>query len=450
MSLKKNDFIELDITSVSSEGQGIGRTDDNLVVFVPNSAIGDKLKIRVLKVKKNIVYGKIEEILIPSNDRIAPDCEVFFKCGGCTYRHISYESELDIKKQKVIDALTRIGKIDFPAIGDVITTNIRSGYRNKAMIPVAFNNGKIEMGFYSKHSHRINTCLDCRLSPGIFNSITKTVYDFLCEHTELPYDETTGRGFIRHLYLRYAQSTGEVMVCFVVNGDSFSFSDIIIERLIKKYSQIKSVLINVNTEKTNVVLGKRNILLWGKDYIVDKMCGLSFIISPNSFYQVNKIAAELLYEKAKEYASPKKDDVILDLYCGTGTIGLSMAECCKKVIGIEIVEEAVKDAEKNMLINEISNAQFICGDAKSLNESIQADIIIVDPPRKGLDPDLIHKIVKIKSEKIVYISCDPATLARDLSGLCSDCYTVDKISVVDMFPGSFHVETVVLMSRVER
>lgn len=449
MILKKNDVRELKITAMSSEGSGIGRTDENIVVFVPGSAVGDKLSVKILKVKKNIAYGKIEKIIEPSSDRIKPDCDVYDKCGGCVYRHISYEAELAIKHRKVVDAIQRIGKLDPSLIGDILSANKGYGYRNKAQIPVSIDNDIVQMGFYSKHSHRINTCLDCRLSPDIFNDISKEVYSFLNEHKELPYNETLKEGYIRHLYLRIGEKTGEVMVCFVVNGNDFPYRDAIVGKLIKRFNNIRSIILNINKEDTNVILGKRNIVLYGEDHITDMLCGLKFNLSPNSFYQVNHDGAEILYSKAKEFASPDKDDVLLDLYCGTGTIGLSMAGSCKKVVGIEIVEDAVKNADNNKRINNISNAEFICADALTYDFSnINPDIIVVDPPRKGLGPILIDLMMNIYPKRIVYVSCDPATLARDLAIINStDKYYIKNIVPVDMFERTNHVETLVLMSR---
>lgn len=448
MEIKKNQIIKLEITAMSALGSGIGRTDDNRVVFIPDSAIGDVLEVKILKVQKTLAYGKIERVIVPSSDRIETDCMISEKCGGCTYRHISYESELKIKQQKVRDAIKRIGKLDENLVSDIVSSTKVEGYRNKAQIPVSIRDGKIEMGFYSKHSHRINTCFDCKLSPGIFNEILISVYDFLSKHKEIVYDENTHSGYFRHLYLRLAEYTNEVMVCFVINGKKFPHQDELVSVLTEKYKEIKSILINVNRKDTNVVLGKENILLYGKETIKDKLCGLDFEISPNSFYQVNRSGAEILYGIAKEYAKLDSNDTLLDLYCGTGTIGLSMADSCKKVIGIEIVEDAIQNAIHNAKINNIHNAEFICADAIDTSENISADVIVVDPPRKGLDISVINTVVKINPIRVVYVSCDPATLARDLNVFAEKGYIVEKITPVDMFPRTFHVETVCLMSRV--
>lgn len=448
MSICKNDIIKIEITAMSSEGVGIGRTNDNMVIFVPNSAIGDVLNVRVLKVQKNLSYGKIEEVLEPSIDRIESDCDVFSKCGGCSYRHISYEKELDIKKKKVYDALTRIGKLEDIRLNEIVSTDRVNGYRNKAQIPVTTIDGKVQMGFYSKHSHRICNCLDCKLSPNVFNEISKCVYDFLSAHSELPYDEKSKKGYIRHLYLRIAEKTNEVMVCFVVNGNSFPFQDEIIKEILDKFDNVKSILINVNKKDTNVVLGNKNIVLYGEEYITDILCGLKFRISPQSFYQVNRDAAEKLYNLAKKYSNLSKDDNVIDLYCGTGTIGLSLADSCKSVLGIEVVEKAIHDANINKEINNINNASFICSDAKDLEDSIDADIIVVDPPRKGLSADLIDKVSSLRPKRLVYVSCNPATLARDLQLLCDNDFIVSEVTPVDLFPRTYHVETVVLLDDV--
>lgn len=447
MALSKNQIIKLEITSMSSEGVGIGRNSDNIVIFVPNSAIGDLLLVKILKVNKSLAYGKVEEVLEKSGDRIPVDCDVFNKCGGCVYRHISYDSELKIKKQKVYDAIKRIGKIENVEVDDVVFTEKVDFYRNKAMIPVAIQNDELCMGFYSKHSHRINNCLSCKLSNPVFNLISKKVYDFLSLHKDIVYSETTNKGYFRHLYLRIAEAANEVMVCFVINGRKFPYMDELVKLLLDEFKMIKTILINVNTKKTNVVLGSENIVLFGDGYITDKLCGLNFRISPQSFYQVNRDATEILYSLAKKYANLSSDDVVLDLYCGTGTIGLSLASSCKEVIGIEIIDKAINDANLNMKINNIENAKFICDDAKNLSEKIKADVIVVDPPRKGLSSKTIESILSIFPKRIVYISCNPSTLARDLSLFSQSEYEIEKITPINLFPRSYHVETVVLMSR---
>lgn len=450
--MTKNDIIQLKIASMTSDGDGVGRTDDGMVVFVPNSAVGDVLNVRILKVKKTVAYGKIEEIITPSADRIAPDCDVCHQCGGCVYRHISYDAELRLKRQKVVDAITRIGMLSKDLVKDIIPSKNMDAYRNKAQIPLSLDpSGKPQMGYYARHSHRIVQKIVCRLSPEIFNAIAADFYSFLEKYPQLIYNANNRKG-IRHLYLRYAESAGDVMVCIVAGKDDFLHSGELFHSLTEKYPQIKSIVINVNPDDTNVILGRKNRAVYGESYITDTLCGLSFDISPLSFYQVNRSTAEMLYQKAKEYAALSGDEVLLDLYCGAGTIGLSMAGECRELVGAEIIPDAVKNAQKNAEKNGITNARFLCADAaeaaeKLKEEGIRPDVIVVDPPRKGLSLELIDTICEMSPERVVYVSCDPATLARDLKLFTEKNYSVKEIIPVDMFPRTSHVEAVVMMSR---
>ena len=352
MTLKKNDIVNLTITSATAEGSGVGRTDDGIAVFVQGSAIGDELKVRILKVKKTYAFGKIEEILVPSKARITPDCENFMKCGGCTWRHISYEEECKIKQQRVEDAVTRIGGLDNVVFKPIISSDNITRYRNKAQYPVGLDrDGNVVTGFYSFHSHRIINCTDCILQPEIFARVIEITKDFIAKTNTEIYDETTGKGRLRHIYIRIGEVSGELMVCYVVNANGLKQEDLLVKMLKSELPQLKSVIINSNREKTNVVLGRKNRTIYGSDHITDTLCGLQFKISPFSFWQINRKQAEKLYGKAKEYANLKSDEILLDLYCGTGTIGLTMADSCKQLIGAEIVEDAVKDANENAKAN---------------------------------------------------------------------------------------------------
>ena len=454
MELKKNDIIIGTIEAVSSEGNGICRAENGEVVFVPNSAIGDVLKIRIVKKLKKYSFGKPEEIISPSSNRIAVDCPCFLQCGGCVYRHISYEAELNIKEKRVADAIERIGKITDVKTDNIVGSPIEERYRNKAQYPVGIDKAeKIITGFYGLHSHRIVPCEDCMLQPKIFSEINKAIITFIENSKNDVYDENTHKGKLRHIYLRHGEKTGEIMVCLVVNGNGLKDETVLVKKLTEKFSEIKSIVINSNREKTNVILGKKNRVVFGNEYITDELLGVKFRISPHSFYQVNRRQAEELYSIAGEYANLTKDDVLLDLYCGTGTIGLTMAHKVKELIGVEIVEEAVKNAEINAQINGIDNSRFICGDAafaaeKLRKEGIKPDVIIIDPPRKGCDEKLLNTINEMSPKRVVYVSCDPGTLARDLSILKSLGYNVQKITPVDMFPRTAHVETVVLLSKL--
>lgn len=448
---QKNQIIELNITSLTTDGDGVGRAGE-MVFFVPNTAVGDTIRAKVLKVKKNVGFARVEEIITPSPDRIETDCPVSFSCGGCVYRHISYEAECRAKRQKVIDAVTRIGKLDAQLVRNIIPSKNIDGYRNKAMIPVGLNrDGEVVMGYYARHSHHIMHCLRCQLSPPIFNDIIEDVYAFLCHRPALVYSPQNRRG-IRHIYLRYAETTGDVMFCVVAGSRHFDDDASLFYSITEKYKQIKSIILNVNAEDTNVILGKRSYTVHGDGFITDTLCGLRFEIAPEAFYQINRTQAESLYAKAKEYARLSGKETLIDLYCGAGTIGLSMADQCKELIGVEIIPEAIENAKRNASQNGVINARFICGDASQAAEElrkkgIRPDVVVVDPPRKGLTPELIDTIVRMSPDRVVYVSCDPATMARDLQLFTEQEYSIKEITPVDMFPRTSHCESVCLMSR---
>ncbi len=452
--MNKNDIIRLEIVDMTSDGSGVGKSD-GVVIFVPDTAVGDVCDVRILKVKKNLCYGKIEQIIEKSADRVDPVCPVSSRCGGCVYRHISYNSELKIKHKKVYDAVTRIGKVDGGKVKNIVGAydDGIDRYRNKAQIPVGLSkSGKVEMGFYSRHSHRIAPCDDCLLSPEIFTQISDTFKEFITKYSYLVYNEEKHKGKIRHLYLRIGERTGEVMVCFVVNGRRFDHQEELFNSITEKYPEVKSIVINVNKAKTNVILGNENITVFGKDSITDELCGLRFELSPLAFYQVNRTQAQRLYEKAREYAELSGDEVLIDLYCGTGTIGLSMAKSCKELIGVEIIDKAIENAKVNAENNGITNARFICGDAEKAaaeleKEGVKPDVVIVDPPRKGLTPELIDTIAQMNPQRVVYVSCDPATLGRDLKLFEKLQYSVKEITPFDLFPRTAHCESVAKLVR---
>lgn len=453
MELKKNDIIETSVEAMSAEGNGICRTDEGEVIFVPNSAIADRLRVRIVKKLKKYSFGKIEEILSPSPSRKTADCPCFSSCGGCVYRHITYEAELSIKEKRVSDAVERIGKITDVKTEAIIGGDRENRYRNKAQYPVGkAKDGKPVSGFYGLHSHRIAACEDCLLQPKVFSEINKEILKFIEATKNDIYDESTHKGRLRHIYLREGEATGEIMVCLVVNGNGLKDEPKLVQELTEKFPQIKSIVVNSNRDKTNVILGKKNRVVFGQEYITDELLGVRFRISPHSFYQVNRRQAEKLYSIAAEYADLSKDDVLLDLYCGTGTIGLTMAHRVKELIGVEIVKEAIEDAKINAEINDIKNSRFICGDASYASgelkkQGVCPDVIIIDPPRKGCDEQLLNTIKAMSPKRIVYVSCDPGTLARDLAILKTLGYPPQKITPVDMFPRTSHVETVCLLSR---
>lgn len=446
--MNKNDIIELEITDISADGSGVGRYN-GMAVFAPQTAVGDVIQARILKVKKNYAYAKTEEILKPSSCRISQYCDVFSKCGGCVFRHINYESELKLKQNRVRETMRRIGRVDIdpqPIIAAVNTDR----YRNKAQYPIA-QDGSV--GFYAKHSHRVVSAGDCLLHPAEFKIASDVFTSFIKENGISVYSEETKSGFARHLYLRRGQSTGEIMVCLVANGEKLPHAERLVDALESALGDsLKSVVLNVNRKDTNVVLGDKNILLYGREYIYDVLCGVRVRISPFSFYQVNRDMAEILYKKAAEYAKPQ-DKNVLDLYCGAGTIGLSMADKAKSVIGVEIVDAAIADAKENALANGIENAHFICGDAaaaaKRLNaQGIAADVVILDPPRKGCEEALLKTVAQdFAPERVVYVSCDVATLARDTETLETLGYKLQEYTPVDLFPRTAHVETVALFLR---
>lgn len=449
--MKKNDIIKLNIDAMSSLGSGIGRYE-GLAVFVPLSAIGDSLTVKILKVKSNCAFGKIEEILTPSPSRCEPDCTVFSKCGGCVYRHISYEEELKIKQQAVEDAVKRIGKVYLDA-QPIVSNGKDKGYRNKAQYPVS-EGGKV--GFFANHSHRIVENTECALQPDEFTRICQIFTFWMQTSGNLPYNEQTCKGLIRHLYIRKGEKTGEIMVCLVINGDKVNAAKRLVEDLKEELGDnLKSVVLNVNKQKTNVILSDKCVNLYGEGYIYDILCGVRVRINPLSFYQVNRDMAELLYSKAAEYAKPE-GKTVLDLYCGAGTIGLSMAKDAKKIIGVEIIPEAVEDAKFNAANNNIENAEFICADAKDAakqlaDKKLKPDVIVVDPPRKGCSEELLYTIANdFAPERLVYVSCDPATLARDINILSGLGYTLKEYTPFDLFPRTSHCETVALLIKGEK
>ena len=446
--MKKNDIVEIEITALSSECSGIGKKD-GMVIFVPFSAIGDKLEVKILKVNKTYCYGKIERIITPSPDRVTPDCPVYTRCGGCSLRHISYEAQLRAKEQFVKDAFTRIGGLSPEFLPIIRNTNI-NGYRNKLQIPIGTDkDGNLIAGFYAFHSHRIVPCEKCLLQPDIFLKITA---DFLKISTGLnltAYDETTHKGILRHLYLRKGYYSGEICLCIVV-AKNVPEIKILSDRLLEKYPKIVSSVINVNNRDTNVILGDEEIVLTSKNYICDIMCKNAVNIAPKAFYQVNTPCAEQLYSSACDFAEPK-GKTVLDLYCGAGTIGLSMARTAKKIIGVEIVPEAIENAKHNALANGITNCEFICADAAEAarilhSRNLRPDVIMVDPPRKGCGKDACEQIAAFSAPRIVMVSCNAATAARDCACFAELGYSTDKCVAVDMFSGTNHVETVVLLS----
>ena len=445
--LTKNSDIELYIDGMTADGSGVGHYDGQ-AVFVRNTAIGDSVNVHIIKAKKTYAVGKLINIVTASPDRVQSDCPVSETCGGCCYRHISYEAELKIKQQKVADAFSRIGHLDVK-LDRIIGSKI-NGYRNKAQYPVGIGKPEPVIGFYAFNSHRIIPCRHCLLQPAMFEDILNIIDKWIRKNRITIFDEETGTGLLRHVYIRQAHATGEIMVCLVINGDSIPKCNELVNALLTGSDAIKTVLLNINKENTNVILGDKCKMLYGDGYIEDVLLGKRFRISPLSFYQVNSEQCEKLYSKAAEFANLTGDEFVLDLYCGAGTIGLTMADRIRKLMGVEIIPQAVEDAKYNASLNGISNAEFFCGDAAAVaeklkNDGIRPDVIFIDPPRKGMDDGLVETVVSMAPEKLVYISCDPATLARDAALFAENGYVVKKAVPVDLFPRTAHVEACCLL-----
>ena len=452
--LRKNETVRLTVTGITNEGNGVGRAD-NIAVFVPLTAVGDEISCKIVKTGKTYCYGIIHEMMTPSPHRIEPDCPVFSKCGGCSFRHISYAEELRVKQEAVEASFRRIGKLTVeyePILGCDRTDH----YRNKAQYPVAEQNGRAVCGFYSRRSHRVVPHTDCLLQPGIFREILDDSLGYIDRNRIPAYDELSGSGLIRHIYLRRGEHTGQIMLCFVVTDASEGgILRPLADRLIEKYKDIRSVILNENRSRGNVILGEKLVTLAGSDTIVDIMCGNRITLSPLSFYQVNTLQAEKLYAIAADYADLKGGELLLDLYCGAGTIGLSMAGKVSKLIGVEVNPSSIENAKANAAANGITNSEFICGDAGKIagllyERGERPDVIIADPARKGCTRETLEYMVRMQPDKIVMISCDHATAARDCAILAAEGYKPVKCKAVDMFPRSTHVECVVLMSKSDK
>ncbi|WP_081816846.1 23S rRNA (uracil(1939)-C(5))-methyltransferase RlmD [Butyrivibrio sp. AE2005] len=484
---KKDDILTVDITDIGNDGEGIGKIN-GYTLFIKDAVIGDKVKAKIMKAKKNYAYAHLEEVLEPSEHRITPKCPVARQCGGCQIQSMSYERQLEFKQNKVRNNIVRLGGFDAEFVDSVMKPIIGMDepweYRNKAQFPVGCDKeGKVVTGFYAGRSHNIIPMTSCCIGVKENEEIMEIVRSHMIDNHVRPYDEVSGKGLVRHVLIRKGFASGEIMVCLVINYRAASGASKKAKAgaggaqveyiggqkaLVEKLSKVKgmsSISVSINTEKTNVIMGLEVHTIWGKDTISDTLCGLKFEISPLSFYQVNPVQTKKLYEQAIEYASLTGKETVWDLYCGIGTITLSMAKTAGRVYGIEVIPEAIEDAKRNAERNGISNAEFYCGKAEEVlpefyekkrktvsggddGSSLHPDVIVVDPPRKGCDLVCLETMLKMQPERIVYVSCDSATLARDLRILADGGYEIKAIRPCDMFPWTVHVESCVLLERV--
>ena len=455
MEFRKNDLVTLEIEDCGIDGEGIGKAD-GFTVFVKDAVIGDTVTAKIIKAKKNYGYGRLMEVLKPSPYRVEPKCEFARQCGGCQLQALSYEQQLVFKTNKVKGHLERIGGFTDIPMEPIIGMDELFHYRNKAQFPVGRNKeGKIVTGFYAGRTHNIIENRDCAL--GVAEN--KEVLDRVIAHMEKygiePYNEATGKGLVRHVLIRYGYFTKEVMVCLILNGNKIPKEELLVKSLCE-IPGMTSITINVNKKHSNVILGEEIRLLWGQEYITDRIGDISYQISPLSFYQVNPMQTQKLYAKALEYADLHGEETVWDLYCGIGTISLFLAQKAKFVRGVEIVPAAIENAKENAKLNGLENTEFFVGKAEEVlpreykKNGVYADVIVVDPPRKGCDETLLETMVEMNPDRIVYVSCDSATLARDLKYLCERGYELRKVCPVDQFGMTVHVETVVLLSQLKQ
>ncbi len=445
--MKKNDFVITDIVSYSSDGAGIGKIDE-YILFVPFTCVGDRVKVKILKVKKNILYCKAYEFINKASSHIEPLCDCFDKCGACSLLHMDYAEQLIFKRTKVIEAMKRIGKLELTV--HPVTPSEKTCYRNKVLIPVGeAENGEIIYGFYRRKSHDIIKMNNCVIQDDIVNSVCESVVKWMSDNNVKPYNYETKKGAIRHIYIRKAFGSNEVMAGVVSNKKKLPYVNELVSYL-SSIPQVVAVIHNINIKDTNVILGDQTDILWGKKYLTDILLNKKFHIGSLSFYQINRAQTENLYSKAGELLSLNKDDILYDIYCGIGTIGICLGDKVKKIIGVEVISEAVELARKNAALNGIENYEYYVGKAEeiSFDDKDKPTAVVIDPPRKGCDAELINTLLNLMPEKICYISCDCATLARDLkifndSGL----YNIGEVYPFDMFPNTEHVECCVLFNK---
>ncbi|MBI6035774.1 23S rRNA (uracil(1939)-C(5))-methyltransferase RlmD [Clostridium perfringens] len=453
--VEKNKEYIFDIISQGYEGEGIAKIDNKYPIFIEGALKGEKVKVRIVKVNKNFAYGKLMEVLEASEERVNPPCAIYKRCGGCKLQHASYKAQLDFKWDRVKDCVSKIGKLDPSIVKYPLGMENPWRYRNKVQLPIGLINGEVKIGFFAPRSHDIIDMESCLIQDEIGDKVVKLTREWIEKFNIRPYNvdgEYDEKGIVRHIMIRRGFTTNEVMVVLVTNGEKLPHKEEFVDLMVKNIPGIKSVIQNINSKKTNVILGLESKTLWGEDTISDYIGDFRFNISPLSFFQVNPIQTEVLYGKALEYANLTGNEEVFDAYCGTGTITLFLSQKAKKVYGVEIIPQAIDNAWINAKENKVENVEFFVGESEVvipdlINKGVKADVVVVDPPRKGCDKKLLDAITNIDAKKIVYVSCDPSTLGRDLQVLAENGYKTLEVQPVDMFPNTSHVETVALLRR---
>ena len=451
--VEKNKEYIFDIISQGYEGEGIAKIDNKYPIFIEGALKGEKVKVRIVKVNKNFAYGKLMEVLEASEERVNPPCAIYKRCGGCKLQHASYKAQLDFKWDRVKDCVSKIGKLDPSIVKYPLGMEEPWRYRNKVQLPIGLINGEVKIGFFAPRSHDIIDMESCLIQDEIGDKVVKLTREWIEKFNIRPYNvdgEYDEKGIVRHIMIRRGFTTNEVMVVLVTNGEKLPHKEEFVDLMVKNIPGIKSVIQNINSKKTNVILGLESKTLWGEDTVSDYIGDFRFNISPLSFFQVNPIQTEVLYGKALEYANLTGNEEVFDAYCGTGTITLFLSQKAKKVYGVEIIPQAIDNAWINAKENKVENVEFFVGESEVvipdlINKGVKADVVVVDPPRKGCDKKLLDAITHIDAKKIVYVSCDPSTLGRDLQVLEENGYKTLEVQPVDMFPNTAHIENVALL-----
>ena len=451
--VEKNKEYIFDIISQGYEGEGIAKIDNKYPIFIEGALKGEKVKVRIVKVNKNFAYGKLMEVLEASEERVNPPCAIYKRCGGCKLQHASYKAQLDFKWDRVKDCVSKIGKLDPSIVKYPLGMENPWRYRNKVQLPIGLINGEVKIGFFAPRSHDIIDMESCLIQDKIGDKVVKLTREWIEKFNIRPYNvdgEYDEKGIVRHIMIRRGFTTNEVMIVLVTNGETLPHKEEFVDLMVKNIPGIKSVIQNINSKKTNVILGLESKTLWGEDTISDYIGDFRFNISPLSFFQVNPIQTEVLYGKALEYANLTGNEEVFDAYCGTGTITLFLSQKAKKVYGVEIIPQAIDNAWINAKENKVENVEFFVGESEVvipdlINKGVKADVVVVDPPRKGCDKKLLDAITNIDAKKIVYVSCDPSTLGRDLKVLEENGYKTLEVQPVDMFPNTAHIENVALL-----